>query len=310
MGYTCNNPKDLKDAILRRMGAPVINVEVTEGQIYDCIQRAIELYGDYHYDGVNKSYMTVVLTEEQAASGVIQLPNPGSVFAVTRMLRYQTGCLGTFGGTTYSWFTDFINGLAGSPGAVSSYGPMGGLGGMSYYTQLMGYMNMVQDILNPLRDYWYNSTNGQLKVFGNLKPGEALIFEVYIKSYVDLDMSYAYAGSHGFTAGAAGVCGSSDISHGDIYDDPYRQMTNKYRAGADSNIPLDQQVYNVRWVKDYSAALVKELNGQILARHQGMQLPGGITVDGIRLIEEAKIEIENLREELYSLEEPLGIIMG
>lgn len=310
MGYTCNNPKDLKDAILRRMGAPVINVEVTEGQIYDCIQRAIELYGDYHHDGVNKSYMTVVLNEEQAKSGVIKLPNPGSVFAVTRMLRYSSGCLGTFGGTTYGWFSDFVNGLAGQPGHVSSYGPMSGMGGMSYYTQLMGYLNLVQDILNPLKDYWYNSTNGQLKVFGNLKEGETLIFEVYVKSYVDLDQSHAYAGAKGFTAGQSGMCFAGEVSDGEIYDDPYRQMTSRFRAGADSNIPLDQQVYNVRWVKDYSAALVKELNGQILARHQGMQLPGGITVDGIRLIEEAKIEIETLRDELYSLEEPLGIIMG
>ena len=45
MSYNTYNPKTLKDAILRRLGAPVINVEVTEDQIYDCIQRALELYG-------------------------------------------------------------------------------------------------------------------------------------------------------------------------------------------------------------------------------------------------------------------------
>ena len=55
-GYVTNNPRELKDAILRRLGAPVINVEVTEDQIYDCIQRALELYGEYHFDGVNKGY--------------------------------------------------------------------------------------------------------------------------------------------------------------------------------------------------------------------------------------------------------------
>ena len=45
MSYNTYNPKTLKDAILRRLGAPVINVEVTEDQIYDCIQRALELNG-------------------------------------------------------------------------------------------------------------------------------------------------------------------------------------------------------------------------------------------------------------------------
>ena len=38
---TARNPKELKDVILRRLGAPIINVELTEDMIYDCIQREI-----------------------------------------------------------------------------------------------------------------------------------------------------------------------------------------------------------------------------------------------------------------------------
>ena len=52
MSYNTYNPKTLKDAILRRLGAPVISVEVTEDQIYDCIQRALELYTDYPNDNL------------------------------------------------------------------------------------------------------------------------------------------------------------------------------------------------------------------------------------------------------------------
>lgn len=63
-------------------------------------------------------------------------------------------------------------------------------------------------------------------------------------------------------------------------------------------------------MKDYATALAKELNGQILARHQGMMLPGGVIIDGQRLIEEARLEKEALREELYLLDPPFGILVG
>nr|DAF95453.1 MAG TPA: neck protein [Myoviridae sp. ctCo31] len=49
MNTIISNPRQLKDLILRRLGAPVINIEITEEQIYDCIYRALELYGEYHY---------------------------------------------------------------------------------------------------------------------------------------------------------------------------------------------------------------------------------------------------------------------
>ncbi|AFQ22637.1 T4-like phage head completion, neckhetero-dimeric protein [Stenotrophomonas phage IME13] len=79
MSYTTNNPLELKDAILRRLGAPIVHVEVTEQQVFDCISRALELYGEYHYDGFHKTYATVVLTEEQAKTGVISFAG-GNVF--------------------------------------------------------------------------------------------------------------------------------------------------------------------------------------------------------------------------------------
>nr|DAF95455.1 MAG TPA: neck protein [Myoviridae sp. ctCo31] len=41
-----------------------------------------------------------------------------------------------------------------------------------------------------------------------------------------------------------------------------------------------------------------------------MSLPGGVQIDGNRLIQEAKEEIQNLREELYQLTIPDMILYG
>jgi hypothetical protein len=301
---TCNNPKDLKDNILRRLGAPVINVEVTEEQIYDCIGRAMELYGEFHFEALNKSYMAIKLTEDQAKSGLVVLENPQSVFAVTKVIRSSSGLCSSFGGTPYAWFQSMVNGLSGG-GQCNTFSPMGG-GGIGMYVGFSSYFNLLQDILQPLPDYWYNSVNGQLQFFGNFEEDDVIMVEVYVKSFVELDLSRAVAG-RGMIAGSAGC--DTMVDDEIIYNNPYAEMTSKFRAGCSSEF-MDQNVYNVRWIKDYSTSLVKQLNGYILAKHQGMQLPGGVTVDGIRLIEEANEELANLREELELLEGPLPILMG
>lgn len=302
---TCHNPKALKDTILTRLGAPVINVEVTEEQIYECIQRAMELYGEFHFEALNKTYMAITLTEEQSKSGLLLLDNPQSLFAVTKILRSARGLCASFGGTPYTWFQGFIGGLAGG-GQCNTISPMGG-GGLGMYVGFSSYFNLIKDVLQPLPDFWYNSVNGQLQFFGNFEEGDTIIVEVFVKSFVELDLSQSVAGS-GILAGSPD-CSSLDGSSSAIYNNPYAEMSSKQRAGCSSEF-MDQNVYNVRWIKEYSTSLVKQLNGSILAKHQGMQLPGGITVDGLRLLEEASVELQDLREELELLEGPLPILLG
>lgn len=296
-GYVTNNPRELKDAILRRLGAPVINVEVTEDQIYDCIQRALELYGEYHFDGVNKGYKVFRVSAEQAQHGVFDLSDSG-VFAVTKIIRTNVGSAATMDGTAvYPWFTDFLLGLAGVNGGLGSgcskfYGPNAMGGDLGYFEQLMSYLATMQNMLNPLPDYWYNSANGQLKITGNFREGDLIVVELYVKSYVDVpDMMGAVAG--GISA---------------VYDNPTAGLSG-ISAGMGPIRENKQGAYNNRWVKDMATAFTKEVWGSIMAKHQGLQLPGGVTVDGIRIIEEARADIEKLRQELELLDPPFGILM-
>lgn len=306
MSYTCNNPIELKDAILRRLGAPIIHIEVTEDQIFDCIARALELYGEYHYDGFHKSYATVVLTEEQARSGVIDMKG-GNVFAVTQVLRTNVGSIITMDGTAvYPWFTDFVMGMTGASigGQCKWYGPNAFGADLGYFTQLMSYRNMMGDMLAPLPDFYYNSSSEMMRIAGQFKAGDLLVFEVYCKSYASVDsMLGGSTAGYGF----AMACDDTTPSLAQTYADPNKGIGPMY-AGQ-SGMARDG-AYNNRWVKDMATAFVKEINGQVLAKHQGMQLPGGITVDGIRLIEEARQDIEKLRNELELMDAPPPIIMG
>ena len=297
-------PRQLKDHILMRLGAPIIKIEITEAQIFDCIQRALELYGEYHYNGLNKTYVVArVDSKDQSINGVFDLSDE-SIFAVTQILRgNSTSLLSMDGSATYNWASDFILGLTGFNGCSKSFGPNAFGSDLGYFTSIMQYWSLMQNMFNPVPDYWYNDDTGQLKVTGDFNQGDFIIMEVWVKSFVDTGHSVgAYAGY-----GYAGNQGGDVWSVNDVYNNPNKSLT-PLVAGTKSSHA--QGAFNNRWVKDYATALVKELNGQILAKHQGLQLPGGTTVDGIRLIEEARMEKERLREELDLLEAPPGILIG
>ena len=302
------NPQQLKDYILERLGAPIINIEVTESQIYQCIQRSLELYGEYHYNGLNRTFMTIYIgDDEKWTDGVFDLQN-NNVFAVTKILRANsmTSLMTMDGTATYPWAQDFILGMTGFSNGCSSqrsFGPNAFGGDLGYFTMIMQYWNLMQKMFNPEPDYWFNDTTGQLKIIGNFKKGDFLVLEVWTKAYVDTGRAVgAYAGY-----GYAGSQEPNNWGISDIYDNADRQQPGYY-AGEESS--LKHGAFNNRWVKDYATALVKHTNGQVLAKHQGMQLPGGTTVDGIRLIEESNIEILRLREELDSISPGCPILIG
>lgn len=65
---------EFKDYIKRRLGAPLLNVEVTEEQLDDRINDALKLFRDYHFDGTTKVYLRHQLTEQDKINKYIDVP--------------------------------------------------------------------------------------------------------------------------------------------------------------------------------------------------------------------------------------------
>lgn len=59
-------------------------------------------------------------------------------------------------------------------------------------------------------------------------------------------------------------------------------------------------VWNDRWLKEYATALIKRNWGTNLKKFQGVQLPGGVMLNGQQIFDEAEKEIENLEQEMQS----------
>jgi len=65
------------------------------------------------------------------------------------------------------------------------------------------------------------------------------------------------------------------------------------------------------FLKDYATALVKEQWGMNLSKFEGVQLPGGVTLNGRAILEDARTEIERLKEQMsLSYELPVDFLVG
>ncbi len=59
-------------------------------------------------------------------------------------------------------------------------------------------------------------------------------------------------------------------------------------------------VWNDRWLKEYATALIKRNWGTNLKKFAGVQLPGGVVLNGQQIFDEAEKEIESLEQEMQS----------
>jgi hypothetical protein len=80
-----------------------------------------------------------------------------------------------------------------------------------------------------------------------------------------------------------------------------------YRALDPSTTP---RLYNESWLKHYATALIKKQWGTNMKKFSGLQLPGGVTIDGNALYQEATDEIAKLEEDLIGKQGPLDWFLG
>lgn len=70
------------------------------------------------------------------------------------------------------------------------------------------------------------------------------------------------------------------------------------------------KMYNDMWLKHYATALIKKQWATNIKKFSGMQLPGGVTMDGDKLYAEAIDEIKQLEDDMIGKSAPLEFMMG
>jgi hypothetical protein len=96
-----NSRTNFKETCLRRLGKPVIEINVDDDQVDDRIDEALRYFWDYHFDGSDKVYYKHQVTQQDIANKYITLPenimgvvsifNIGDAMSIANIfnIRYQ-----------------------------------------------------------------------------------------------------------------------------------------------------------------------------------------------------------------------------
>jgi hypothetical protein len=99
--YKPASREEFKEYCLRRLGAPLLEINVADEQVEDCIEIALQYYHDYHYDGTQKVYLAHQVTQTdrdnkylsipETVIGVINIFDIGDSYSTNNLfnLRYQ-----------------------------------------------------------------------------------------------------------------------------------------------------------------------------------------------------------------------------
>lgn len=235
---TITTRQGLIDYCLRRLGEPVLEINVDVDQIEDKVDDALQYYQEFHSDATYRNYLVHEITADDVTNGYI--PISSSVIFVSSLFPVDSSFINST--NMFSFKYQF---------ALSDYHTLAdiGGGGLSYYEQMRQYLSLLDMKLNGTPQVTFSRRQNRLYIWGDfedgdLKAGDYVVAEVY--SIVD---------PSSFTS-----------------------------------------IYNDMFMKDYTTALIKEQWGQNMSKFEGMQLPGGVTISGRQILEDAKTEIEALRE--------------
>lgn len=162
--------EELKEYCLRRLGKPVIQINVADDQVEDLLSEGIDYFQLEHYNGSETLYYPVTVTEEMKAQEAIPI-DPTQFIGVIRLLETSTYGSG-------DWATDAWQFAAATmPRSFALAGD-----GLLTYVQAMSYQNTLRLMVTGTRkDIRFVRHTGKLKLdadWSKINTGKILVAEV------------------------------------------------------------------------------------------------------------------------------------
>lgn len=163
-----NSRTTLQNYALRKLGYPVVEINVTDDQLEDRLDDALQFFSEYHFDGVEKVYLNHQVTATDISNGYISVPD--SVASIIRVFTLG-GYLGSdeFSGKYQALFSDVFS--------------MFGSRSIIHYSMVRQNMSLMSGLLTGSISYEYSRKADRLYLFidwdEELDVGEYLMFEAY-----------------------------------------------------------------------------------------------------------------------------------
>ena len=261
----------LVDYCLRKLGAPVLEINIDDDQIDDLVDDAIQLFNERHFDGVERMFLKYKITQEDIDRG--QAKNTDGVGIVTTTATSTS--ISGYGTTTSNWYetSNFLQVPDSVVGVekIFKFDTSSISGGM--------FSIKYQLFLNDL--YYFNSVE--------------LLQYAMVKSYLE-DIDYLLTTDKQIRFNKRQDRLYLDVDWGAETEGNWL-ILDCYRALDPTSFT---QVYNDPFLKQYLTALIKRQWGQNLSKFKGVKLPGGIEMNGGEILSQAESEIESLRSRMVT----------
>lgn len=268
--------QELKDYCLRRLGYPVIQINVDDQQMEDRLDDALQYFSEYHFDGVERVYIPKQITQKDIDNKYIDLTQPTvptadelakgikaapaidpsgrDIVSVVRLFQLYD----TLGGTgmfdaKYQIALNDMYGLR-----TNTYGDS-----LITYDITRRNMTMLQDMLTPEKIVEFSRVTNRI--------------------YIGMDW------------GAQATLGNFMMFEAWKILDPQKYP----------------EIYNDLLLKKYCTAVIKFQWGQNLSKFSGVSLPGGVSFDASAILQESRQEMQQIEEQIQlKYEIPPGFITG
>ena len=272
--------QELIDYCKRKLGAPVLEINVDDDQIDDLVDDAFQYFNERHMDGVEKMYLKYKISQNDIDRGKASGTAQGSSTSLTRTSKADS----TTGETHYFYenknFIPVPDSVIGING-VFKFDTSSISGGM--------FSIKYQLFLNDL--YYFNSVE--------------LLQYAMTKTYLeDIDFLLTTDKKIRFNQRQDRLYLDIDWGAQQVEDflviDCYRALDPNDFSG----------VYNDTFVKRYLTSLIKRQWGQNLIKFKGTKLPGGIELNGREIYDDAVQELAQIKESMSTEYElpPLDMI--
>ena len=274
--------QDLIDYCKRKLGAPVLEINVADEQIDDLVDDAIQYFHERHFDGVTQTFLKYKLTQEDIDRGRSRGGDNDAVGIVT------TTASSTIDGSSVTFsFEENSNYLQVPPSVI----------GITKIFQFDGTNTVTNNMFSVkyqmfLNDVYYWGTT------------ETLTYSM-TKTYLE-DLNFLLSTQKQIRFNQRQDRLYLDIDWGSMTKDNYI-IIDCFRTLDPNDFT---RVYNDSFLKLYLTALIKRQWGQNLIKFQGVKLPGGIELNGRQIYDDAQKEIDEIMERMSNTYElpPMDMI--
>ena len=327
--------EELKQYCLRTLGKPVIEINVEDDQLEDRIDEGLQFFQEYHFDGVERMYnihqitgSTVTIASNTGAFTVGEKITGGTSNATANVVAANTTVI-TFkhhrdtndiannnvsssfsNGETITGSSSGSTAVAATAETIVTFGDVDNRY-IPINDSIIGVTGIfdIQDVggTNRTSDLFSFRYQFHLNEMPYLTATSVINYKMSMQHLQLLNDMFAGKKPVRFSRHQNRLYLDIDWEQDDIKVDEYI-IAECYRIIDPANF---SDVYNDMFLKKYTTALFKRQWGANLIKYEGVQLPGGTTLNGRTLFEEANQEIATVEEQAsLKYELPVDFMVG